>query len=235
MSKKVIILIIGVIVLLGVGVVYIRQSDNVIENVENFRMSYRREGGYSPGYEGVSIVGNEAKISFDIYPNKQVVAERTLPADFVKTLVKKYQEMDFFNVDVKSRLVLDAGRTTIYFQINGKSRTISYVDTDNKKIKELVLMYSRIISQERYLLQFKDYQKKDKGEVASNLSGLSADIRDRRILDSSEFIPMLKDILSDEEQRESLGQYAIWCLEEISKKEYGRDYNKWLEWIEENY
>lgn len=234
---KIITLIIGCIILLGIAGMYIRQSNYVNENLENIRMSYRIEGAKSPyRYAEVNIVGDKAKTSFHLYPYEETEVERKLHEDIVKDFLKKYQEMDFFNIDVKDdKLVEDAGITTISFQINGKNRTVSYTYTDDKNIRELVSMYWKIISQESYLLQLKDYQKKDKGEVANTLSSLSADIREGRILDSSEFIPVLKEILSDEEQRESLGQYAVHCLEEISGEDYGWDYNKWLKWIDEKY
>lgn len=127
-------------------------------------MFYKIERAHSPyRYAEVNIIGDKAKTSFHLYPYEETVVERKLPEDIVKDFIKKYQKMDFFNMDVKDdKSALDTGVTTNSLQINGKSRTISYRYTDNKEIGKLVSMYWRIILQESYPLKIKRVSKKIK-------------------------------------------------------------------------
>lgn len=113
-------------------------SKQYFEYEGDLMINYSWGGGYSPllFYE-LLISGNKITISYQ-YLNEEVnVINRILPQQTLNDLIEKFLEIDFFNLSYEDNFVYDAGRTTIEFCYNNMTRTISYIATENKDIKEL--------------------------------------------------------------------------------------------------
>lgn len=210
---------------------------NDVEELENdYFISYSYAGGWSPySYAEVNITGTNAIVSLKMINSDDIIAERQLSDEFVNELIEKYLEMDFFNMEIEDIFVFDVGRTTISFEYNNMNRTITYIRVENENLTEITSMFWKIISQEEYLNYLRDYQNLDNSSLVGKLSGLSTDIRNEKILDPDEFIPIFKEMILNEENREIYGYWALDCLAEIRGEGFDSDFDLALKWIEENY
>jgi len=234
-------------------------EDYGIGNVADTNMSYRHDGAYSAfKYVQVQVQGNgKAICSVGRLNQPDQIEEFNLDPDFVKGLIKLYADLNFFDYDFSKitdssdehHTVEDAGTTTFSYQHKDKARVISYesvkikvrdhaaipINEDAKKLVELQTMYWKVLNRKIYMDNLKDYKTMDKGVLANELSSLGADARENRIFNSKEFIPLIMEIISQEEYRGSIGQYAASALEEITQEKITGDWwdcQKWLKWWE---
>jgi len=212
------------------------KKDDVEEPENNYFMSYSYAGGWSPySYAEVNITGTNAIVSLKMINSDDIIAERQLSDEFVNEMIGKYLEMDFFNMEIDDIFVFDVGRTTISFEYNNMNRTITYIRVENENLTNITSMFWKIISQEEYLNYLEDYKNLDNSSLVGKLSGLSADIRNEKILDPDEFIPIFKEMILNEENRDTYGYWALDCLAEIRGEVFDGDFDLALKWIGENY
>lgn len=227
----------------------------------NVKMSYSFEGGESPYcYARVEIRGTgEATWSFQYIGATSQPQNGTLKlsSQFIDTLIDKFRQVDFLKFSYKDITlsypeVIDAGTTRIEFQYKENNRKIAFgvvkidcskgpcrpINTAAQRLQDISDMFWKVISQEEYLFQLSDYQKKDLGMLADLLSSIGADARDKRILNPDIFVPIMMEIISDEGFRKSVGQYALSALQDIvgraSPPGSEWDYEKWFKWWEVN-
>jgi len=150
-----IICIIGCLILLISIGLYIKTTENTNETknegnvvnsnfkLENISMSYLYLGAESPfRYIQVNITGYNATVSYQYFGSENAtIINLILSEKNASDFIKKYQEMDFFNITVVDYFVDDVGTTEISLRYNNINRTISYTATENKNINELALMY----------------------------------------------------------------------------------------------
>lgn len=131
------------------------------EELVGVRMSYRLEGAYSPyKYVQVDISGEgETELEYEIYKeylSKDEPARKSIKfkieKEKIEELLKAYQEVDFFNIEVynlnrdKVR-VTDVGTTTLALSYAGKERTLSYGYIEDNPFQELISLYWKLINQ----------------------------------------------------------------------------------------
>ncbi len=137
-----------------------------LKQLVGVKMSYRLEGAYSPyKYIQIDISGKgEAKLEYEIY--KEYLSSKDEPAKKsirfkiekakIEELLRAYQEVDFFNVEVcdlnKDKVrVTDVGTTTLSLSYGGKERTLSYGYIKDNPFQKLISLYWELIN--RYLPQ----------------------------------------------------------------------------------
>jgi len=148
-----ILIIVCLVLLAGIGL-YIKTTENTNEiknegnvvysnfTIENVSMSYFHYGAYSPfSYIRVNITGFNATVSYQYLSSNATIINLTLSEKNVSDFIKKYQEMDFFNMTIDNHFVFDVGTTEISLRYNNMNRTISYISTEDKNVKELEVMY----------------------------------------------------------------------------------------------
>ena len=233
-----------------------------IDDVGQVKMSYRYEGGESP-YSSVQvdIQGNrEATCSFQyVGTNSAQTSNLLLKQSAIENFIREYAKLKFLDYDFKKitdssdseHMIYDAGYNILSFQDKNHNMTVRYQVIKTRSVKDtsaainedaLVLsrlqkLYWSIVSQKVYLYELKGYQKMDKGVLANLLSSLGADAVRKDILEPREFVPVIMEIISSKEMRDSIGQYAAGALEAIiGEKPTGDwwDCNKWLIWWEKN-
>lgn len=267
MRQKIIFL--TVIILFGFGLFYFCSLANAVElkeygidNVDQVKMSYRCEGGYSPySFAQVDIQGDgEATCSFKyVGTNPTQKSNLRLKQSVIEKFIREYAKLKFLDYDFKKitdssdseHRIYDAGNNILSFQDKNRNTTVSYqiIRTRNVKdalvpINEDALVLSRlqkiywsVISQKIYLYELKDYKNLDKGVLANLLSSLGAAAAHQEILEPKEFVPVVMEIISSREMRDSIGQYAAGTLEAITGEKPAGDWwdcNKWLIWWEKN-
>lgn len=227
-----------------------------IDDLDSVKMSYRHEGGHSiTNYVWVEIQGDgRATCAFKYINSPEEIRQRRLEKTFIEDLIKLYAKLDFFKFKferVTESFVYDAGDNTLTYQFKDKKRDITYAaiktkakgrlavpaTLEGKFLCDLQSMYWKIILQEEYLYTLKDYRKMNLGVLANELSSLDADIREKRVLNPEEFLPIIMEIISHEDLRKVIGQYAAGALEEASGVSLPGDWwdcERWLKWWEEN-
>lgn len=230
-----------------------------INEPDKVHMSYRFEGGESPyRYVQVDINNDNGRCAYEYQGDqeKEYTSNAKLPLSFVQDMIKAYNALNFYNLDVKNITlnypdVIDAGINTIEFEYGEHKHQVSYgiiktncignmclpVSITAKRLQSLQEMYWKIINQEEYVSKLKDYRSQDAGSLANLLSSLAADVSGKRVLNPKVFVPLIIQIISDEKQREILGQYAALALERIvgnAPKGDWWDCEKWLVWWQEH-
>ena len=130
------------------------------EELAGVKMSYRLEGAYCPyKYIQIDISGEgEVKLDYEVYKeylSKDEPAKKSIKfkieKEKIEELVRAYQEVDFFNIEVydvnrdKVR-VTDVGTTTLSLNYAGRKRSLSYGYIEDDPFQKLISLYWYLIN-----------------------------------------------------------------------------------------
>ena len=237
MKKKKVLFSILLFILLISTTIYVLHKTNIekkiIQNDYVF-MTYEYNG-LIPNYNvKVNITNNIATV-FLRYPDYEgYTSKRELDCEFVEILVDEHYKIDFFNLTINDYFVYDVGKTEITYKDNNINKTIKFIYINNQSINQLITLYRKIISQEKYIMILNEL-KDDKSHDYTPLNNLETDIRDDNLLDVNEFIPIFKYILENINYSDNIKRWVLSCLSAISGEEFNSDINLALDWINKNY
>ncbi len=236
----------------------IKLKEYGIDNLDQVKMSYRSEGGHSSfTYIQVEVQGDgNTTCVFEPCCGKQEQRATQIHLDksIIKDFIRQHAKLDFFEFDfgsITESFVYDAPEKTLSFQFKDRKRAINYAAIKTKakgrlaipinkpaeELLQLQKMYWRIINQEIYLDRFGNYQKLSRGDLAEDFSFFGALVHNGETLDAKKFVPIIMEIISQKELRDSIGQYAADVLEKITGEKPPGDWwdcEKWLKWWDKN-
>lgn len=223
------------------------------------RITYHYEGGYSPyKYFQADIALNPegkwlATCSYQMHNQDEIkLAPLEMSGSVINVLLKKFDELDFFNLLVESFLAKDVGTTTISYQSPERQRTVSYIATKDERLERLSWTLRQAVGYSIYLKQIEEIAK---GEVRYETGypenplrlGLH-DFLDSEFSEPQKITHYWMKVISNKDLREKYGDRALedlkWLIgrdfyeEAFFPKEGGYrpevEYQMWLEWWEEN-
>jgi len=196
-------------------------EETVIDYKNDVIMSYRIEGGYSP-YKFAEVVVKETGeviCHFD-YLGMEGKITRKLTKEERKKFLNLYEKADFLNMEFPERMVIDVGKTTLFFKDGKKEKQVTYQIAENKKNNQLSKECWKIITAEKCLLELNNYKSIKETRFVNSLS--EARYLDKEsILNSKELEKIVTEIAVDKEVGPATRQIAIGALVNIGSSDAG--------------
>jgi hypothetical protein len=223
---------------------------------DKVKMSYRLEGAHSPfTYVQVEVGGDgNASCSFQYRNLPEQVIRTQVDKPFIEEIIRLHAELDFFEFipgEITEPFVIDLGQSTLFYQFKERSRAVSYASIKVKPKGRILIpatpkaellfalqkMYWKVTDYAIYSYNLERYKDITFGELASLLTNIEADVKKDMVLKPERFLPTIMEIISQEDYRQSIGQYAAGLLEAITGQSPPGDWwdcQRWLSWWQEN-